>query len=171
MKIKLTFLTFSLLFLAACSNNKDYAYNQKTTSNYYLTSKIFEGIYQKFVDGEYKTNYEWDNEFKGNDLLTDANGLKANSEAHLAQIESLERSADTDKFHENVSLFFKKVGGDFVNALHSYAEIDCDCKEKKDSISNVITSLYGEISSIEDKALEEQKAWFEKAGFKGEEKK
>lgn len=170
MKTKITLLVLCGFFIFSCSN-RDYAYNEFVSARYYSLSDTFEDIYKKFESGKYETNYEWKSELSKNQLLTDTRNLRDNAALDLEAINRIDRSEEADKMHEQVSLFFKTVSGDFVDALNAYAEIDCDCQDKKDSVSNIIKAKYKEISAIEDKMLEEQKLWFEKAGFRGEERK
>lgn len=164
-KIGVIFL-LSVVFLGCQNNDKDYVYNEVTASQYKQVSDFFERVYKKFGEGYYSTKFESVDDIEAMRLTKEVQQLKEQANDAKERIDGLERSTDTDKMHETISAYFSTVSGDFADALNAYAAIDCDCPERKDSIIGIVKNRYRQICDIEDKALEEQKIMFEKAGFR-----
>ena len=163
---------FSLLLapviMTSCGN-REYAYNESAAANYYLVSNQLEEYYQKFIDGEYKTKFEYNNDefVNSNPVAVAARNLKNNTATTKEHFNLLKPSVNAQAFHNKTLEYFNLVEGDFSNALQSYADLNCDCPAEKDSISLLIKNLYSRISTIEDQCLEEQKKYIEAIGMRG----
>lgn len=169
MKTKSLFIGLCLLVFFNCSPNKEYYYNETATNAYYAVSRSFEEAYEAFSAGRYSTAYERvqkkDNIFpkikanRGNDLA-----LTVSSDIEV--FHKLTPSDAAKDFHEKISEYFDMVKGDFAQSIQYYVTIDCDCPEKKDSVTLVIDKLYEDISNLENEMLEVQLKYIESVGYK-----
>lgn len=174
MKTKTLLIILSLLSLFCCTKGKDYLYNEIAVNDYYSVSNSFEGAYKDFSEGKYSTAYERvqnkDDMFPkmtaniGNDL---ALSVSSSTKGFY----KLTPSSAAKDFHAKLIKYFDMVKGDFAQSLQYYVTIDCDCPEKRDSVTTVIHKLYNDISDLEDEMLEVQKKYMESIGHKPKERK
>jgi hypothetical protein len=73
-------------------------------------------------------------------------------------------------FHTKLEEYLQLVSVNFANALQTYLDLNCECPDQKDSLTQTIHQLYKRISAIEDQCLEEQKKYIESIGGYGVEK-
>jgi hypothetical protein len=171
MKQKMILFAFAALVLTACNSNKEYAYNESASNDYYQVSRWFEDCYQHFIDGKYETNYEYNNveveRFVESNTATDARLLKKNVASTQEHLNLLKPSKKAQAFHDKLNEYFQLVGTDFADIIQAYADLDCDCITQKDSISQSIKDIYKRISTLEDECLEVQKKYIESVGGHG----
>lgn len=170
MKTNIFLLILGCIFLYGCGN-KEYTYNETVASIYYETSNEFEDMYKKLKKNEYKTTFdrinEGANEFTAIHTNTrqDIKYLESIIKSGQERMNMLSPSNEAKEFHEMTTRYFTTIKDEFIPNLYLYTDINCDCPEKKDSITKVITKIYSNISDIEDKTLEIQKEYHKKIGM------
>lgn len=155
------------LLLMACSNEKDFAYNEVAADKLLRSMDIFDRSYDDFLKGEYKTKFESDASVSfGTTTAEKIRDLKSNLSDLRDSFSKLEPTDNAKEFHAKVDEYLKLINEDYIAQLEAYAEIDCSCYEPKSSIASIVNEIKDRASLLADESLEAQKRFFEKAGLK-----
>jgi len=154
MRIFSLFLFTSLLFLASCGNKKDYAYNEKIANDFYGCKERLDEQHAKLLNGNY------DNDPEARYLVS----FKSHVETVKNEADALEHSEMANAFHANIISYMDKISNEYIPILQKYAkEQDSN---KRIEILEQAKSKKSELENLENKSLETQIDFLNKAGIK-----
>lgn len=158
----LLLLLLDLCMVSSCGNNRDFAYNEKMTSNFYSCKERLDDKHHKLAKGGFDTEKEdiisYEMELKEARNLADYTNETKN------EASTLEHSHEADAFHANVLAYMSKIADEYTPLLIKYIE-EQDTSTRK-AIRLQLETRRDALHALEDKCQELQIAFLKKAGIK-----
>lgn len=148
------FLLASILFLTSCGNKQDYAYNEKITHDFYGCKERLDEQHAKLLDGSY------DNDPEAKNLVS----FKSYVETTKKDADELKHSEMADAFHADIISYMNKISNEYIPILQSYAK-EQDASKRAEILEQA-KSKKTELENLENKSLETQIEFLNKAGIK-----
>lgn len=154
MRIFNLFLVAVLFFLTSCGNKQDYAYNEKIAHDFYGCKERLDEQHAMLLEGNY------DNDSEARNLVS----FKSHVETVKKDADALEHSEMADAFHANIISYMSKISDEYIPLLQSYAKEKDSAK--RTALLEQAKSKKKELENIENKSLETQIEFLNKAGIK-----
>jgi len=154
MRIISLFLFTSLLFLASCGNKQDYAYNEKIAHDFYGCKERLDEQHANLLDRSY------DNDPEAKNLVS----FKSYVETVKNDADELKHSELANAFHANIISYMNQISNEYIPFLQNYAKEQDSTKRAE--ILEQAKSKKIELENLENKCLETQIEFLNKAGIK-----
>lgn len=164
MKSNLTVIILLILFcLTACSNKAEFAYNEKVAHDFYSCKERLDESFEKFTNGAFDSNAfdTLSHEIKIKQVKGLASYCKETKDFIEVNFEPTENSIP---FHKEILNYFYVIETEYATLLEKYI-VEQDSVSRTE-IKNQLNNKKRELEVLEDKCLEKQIEFLNKAGIK-----
>jgi len=152
-------LISSLLFLSACNNRQDFAYNEKVSSEFLSAMNVLDDYQKDITQGNYKNLNEQIIASRVNTIENIIKGMDEN----INDSKEIEHSKNADEFAEGLADYYTKQKAYYQLVKNYITQTD---STEQNKIQNQINEAYDSLNTIPDKLLEVQKEFLKKSGIK-----